>query len=397
LKHVEMLKALLEYADKNNITLKLNEEDIKYVISREYESCIKHISEIKVDTAKLLYIYSNKGTIDITYSDNSELSERLEKIKKLTNKNSEIIITESVPSVLLPSTSSSKVSTSQTSSEKSDKKNDKKINEKSNEKANSKGDLAVVLYNFSGTNSKELTIQKDEYLIVTDWNVKNGWASGYKRDDPQKKGIFPYPLVRKCSNNEENKNGNSSSSDNGNSSTVNNDPLPSYEESNNTQLINATAPVSPTPVIYQNPNPYYPYAMPYYPQYSVQQPPVLANPQYPIQQQPVPINPQYAVQQPLISVNPQYPVQQPPVPINSQYAVTPNQQYAVPVPQNPVDQQAPVSSNQQYSTPTSPSQGYVIPSNQQPTAPPSQSYPVLPNQQYPQPYLYPYVIPQNYR
>jgi len=68
----------------------------------------------------------------------------------------------------------------------------------SNENGNEKGDLAKVLYYFMGNTSDELNLHKDEYLIVTNWNVGNGFAFGYKRNDPQNKGIFPSPLIRKC-------------------------------------------------------------------------------------------------------------------------------------------------------------------------------------------------------
>ena len=68
----------------------------------------------------------------------------------------------------------------------------------SNENGNEKGDLAKVLYYFMGNTSDELNLQKDEYLIVTNWNVGNGFAFGYKRIDPQNKGKFPSSLVRKC-------------------------------------------------------------------------------------------------------------------------------------------------------------------------------------------------------
>jgi len=69
-------------------------------------------------------------------------------------------------------------------------------------KNNSEGDLAVVLYSVNGTTPDELNIRKDEYIIVTNWNVGNGYAYGYKRNDPQKKGKFPLPLVRKCTEKE---------------------------------------------------------------------------------------------------------------------------------------------------------------------------------------------------
>ena len=42
-------------------------------------------------------------------------------------------------------------------------------------------------------------LYKNEYLIVTNWNVDDGYSAGYKRNDPQKKGKYPTPLVRECS------------------------------------------------------------------------------------------------------------------------------------------------------------------------------------------------------
>jgi len=36
---------------------------------------------------------------------------------------------------------------------------------------------------------------------VTNWDVGDGYAYGYKRNDPQQRGKFPSPLVRKISEN----------------------------------------------------------------------------------------------------------------------------------------------------------------------------------------------------
>jgi len=57
----------------------------------------------------------------------------------------------------------------------------------------------MVLYKYNGTNSDELSLRKNEYLIVLNWDVGDGYAFGYKRNNPKKKGKFPSPLVRKCS------------------------------------------------------------------------------------------------------------------------------------------------------------------------------------------------------
>jgi len=69
-------------------------------------------------------------------------------------------------------------------------------------KNNSEGDLAVVLYSINGTTPGELNIRENEYLIVTNWNIGGRYAFGYKINDSQKKGKFPLPLVRKCTEKE---------------------------------------------------------------------------------------------------------------------------------------------------------------------------------------------------
>jgi len=64
---------------------------------------------------------------------------------------------------------------------------------------NEKGDLAVELYNYNRINSDELILYKNEYIVLTNWNANDGYSFGYKRNDPQKKGKYPTPLVRECS------------------------------------------------------------------------------------------------------------------------------------------------------------------------------------------------------
>jgi len=74
---------------------------------------------------------------------------------------------------------------------------DKEGTEEKNENDNAKGDLAVVRFNHNGTTSEELTIHKGEYLVVTNWDIGDDYAYGYKKTDPRQKGKFPSPLVRK--------------------------------------------------------------------------------------------------------------------------------------------------------------------------------------------------------
>jgi len=69
--------------------------------------------------------------------------------------------------------------------------------EQNKEKDKESDDLAVVLYDFTGTNCDELIFNKDDFLFVTNWNIRDGWATGYKRNNPQKKRNFLSALIRK--------------------------------------------------------------------------------------------------------------------------------------------------------------------------------------------------------
>jgi len=164
----EMVKIILEYASKNNIIVKLKENELMNSILSVLKVGIKSISDIKPEIIKLLYKYNKDGIIDITFEDNSELAKKFAENNELSeiNEKSAKISPYSSPIT----------------------------------KVEEKGDLALVLYDFNGLKSGELTIHKNEYLIVTDWHFKEGWAYGYRKTDPQNKGSFPYSLVRKCSN-----------------------------------------------------------------------------------------------------------------------------------------------------------------------------------------------------
>ena len=61
--------------------------------------------------------------------------------------------------------------------------------------------LLIVSFRYNRITSDELNINKNEYLIVTNWNVGDRYAYGYKINDPHQKGKFPSPLVRKISEN----------------------------------------------------------------------------------------------------------------------------------------------------------------------------------------------------
>jgi len=78
---------------------------------------------------------------------------------------------------------------------------EEKIKKEKNVNLREEGDLAIVLYDHIGTAMDELNLQKDERLIVINWDIGNGYAFGYKINNPQKQGKFPFPLVRKYSRN----------------------------------------------------------------------------------------------------------------------------------------------------------------------------------------------------
>jgi len=242
------------------------------------------MSEVDSKIINLLNYYRTVGTLNCNDErTNKPIDDNKDKIMlPIKNLYNNTILSFSNPTSKMTSIFSS---TPQTSS--LPENNDQNINNKNDcedskdeSNKNEKGDLAVVLYDFNGTNSDELILQKDEYLIVTNWNVGDGWAFGYKKNDFQKKGKFPYPLVRKCSENEENESNDNNNNNNkninnntNNTEIYNNNSLPTYEESVNTQsFINATS------SMYQNPNLCFPYTISYNPSFIV--PPIVENNQY---------------------------------------------------------------------------------------------------------------------
>jgi len=73
----------------------------------------------------------------------------------------------------------------------------KEINEYEIKEDNENRDIAIVIQDFNGDETNQLSMKKNEYIIIEDWNIKEGWIYGYKRDDPHKRGIFPSSLVKK--------------------------------------------------------------------------------------------------------------------------------------------------------------------------------------------------------
>jgi len=188
--NIEMVELLLDYATNNNIKLELKESMLDstiLVFHKKRKGLIKSISEIKTDIIWLLDINRNNNRLNIVFNTKDNILDSnkspLFKLFERERLEREKIVKERIEKEKLES---------------------KKTNIKNNDlstpyekKSDENGDLAVVLYDFNGFNTNELNIRKNEYIIVTNWNIKEGWAYGYKNDDPQKKGIFPVPLVSK--------------------------------------------------------------------------------------------------------------------------------------------------------------------------------------------------------
>jgi len=326
--NTEKIKMMFDYADKNNIKLSINEKDIMRIINRingnynyqqDYGSKINNIHDINVEIIELFYKKYNENKLYISFKENSELTKRF---KEISNNNND----------------------------------------------GNDGDLAIVLYDFNGSLTNELSFKKSEYLIVTNWNIKNGWAFGYKRDDPQIKGMFPSALIQKCNSDNKNHNG------------FSNDP-PSYDEvvngksNNNSSTSNPQLPSTP-PQLKNTNNPQLPsapsqYNYPYANQYQY---PYNSQNSYPYYY-PYTYNP-----------NIQQPLQPPPLSGISNTQQPPSQ----PSQSLPSPQPSPQPSLQ-------PSQPSQQPSSQpsQPSQPSQSSQQRYPYQQYPYPYPYPqYPSPQ---
>jgi len=155
--NIEKIKTLFDYANKNGLKLYINEKDIIEIIDRInnsytnkqiYKNTINDIYDINVEIIELFNKKRNEDKLYITFKDKSELTKR---INELSKKEKEILSSSS----------------------------DCNYN-----------DLAIGLYDFNGSLINELSFKKSEYLIVNNWNIKEGWASGYKRDNQKKRECF---------------------------------------------------------------------------------------------------------------------------------------------------------------------------------------------------------------
>jgi len=75
-----------------------------------------------------------------------------------------------------------------------EKENEKEILEKNNILHKSPT-LVIATNNFDGEEYDHLDIKKNEFLIVTDWNYREGWVYGHRKDIEEEMGIFPKVFV----------------------------------------------------------------------------------------------------------------------------------------------------------------------------------------------------------
>ncbi|ORX78417.1 hypothetical protein BCR32DRAFT_328556 [Anaeromyces robustus] len=226
-----MTKLLIEYANKRGIILDINE----YNKNRECPLLVS-IEKNNIEMTKLLLEYANEYSINI----NSNVKKEIQKIFPVYEFKNEIHDNKNSKSNdninINANTSTTTTTTNTTNNNNStntnikttiktnikafsrpktiistiiDNKNKIKVknynnNENDVNRRNSifylykkRNPLAEVLNDFSNEDEKSaLKCKKGDQIIIVDWNYpKEGWAFGYKYDDPSKKGIIPKSLV----------------------------------------------------------------------------------------------------------------------------------------------------------------------------------------------------------
>ncbi|KAG4096038.1 ankyrin [Neocallimastix lanati (nom. inval.)] len=73
-----MFKLLVEYAAEKELKIIINEKDIKEIISKNLVYAnLKDISKINFEIIKLIYLYRNKKIIEVIFSENSYILEKI--------------------------------------------------------------------------------------------------------------------------------------------------------------------------------------------------------------------------------------------------------------------------------------------------------------------------------
>ena len=55
--------------------------------------------------------------------------------------------------------------------------------------------LVIATKKYTTSEPGYISVNKDDVLIITNINPKEGWVYGYKKDDESKKGLFPKDFI----------------------------------------------------------------------------------------------------------------------------------------------------------------------------------------------------------
>jgi len=76
--NIKMFKLLVEYSVEKKIKIIINEKDIEEIISKNLNLVnLKKISEINFEFIKLIYLYKNKNIIEVVFSENSYILKKI--------------------------------------------------------------------------------------------------------------------------------------------------------------------------------------------------------------------------------------------------------------------------------------------------------------------------------
>ena len=151
--HIEMVKLLINYANNSNIIMEVNKKN-----NSGYYPLFYACDRNNIEMVKILIDYAYKNNIILEYKEsyyenNSKIKSEIIEILKNYKKETDIF---------LPS-------------------------------------LVIVINNFTAQEYNQMDIKKDEILVVTNWNCKKrGWVYGHRKDNKEEKGMFPKVFIKKC-------------------------------------------------------------------------------------------------------------------------------------------------------------------------------------------------------
>ena len=94
-------------------------------------------------------------------------------------------------------TSNNETSNSETSNNETSNSETSNSETSNSETSNSETrTLVIAKTDFYDEERNHLDFEKDEFLIVTNWNYGNGWVEGHRKDNEEEKGIFLKELIK---------------------------------------------------------------------------------------------------------------------------------------------------------------------------------------------------------